>query len=160
MIDPELKKAILKYFYDRYFQTSPYIGIFYSQIDTIVSGNKNDIEKAIHSLMLENNIEDRDGFYHITAPGIDVYEATLSQSISRKRKEPRAIILELLKESYDKDIHRYVDKGAFLDKLGDINTSELFPHMEYLKKKELIELDVYSDNFTARLSAVGYQLFE
>ena len=159
MIDPEMKKAVLKYFYDRYFQISPYLGIFYSQIDDIVSGNRNDIEKTIHSLMLENSIEDHDGFYRITANGIDVYEE-LYPSIIGKKIEQREIILQLLKESYDEDIHRSVVRSTILDKIKDIDKNELLAQMEYLNKKGLIELDVYSNNFTARLSATGYQFFE
>ena len=162
MFELTMKAEILEILYNVRFQSVAY-SVSRDYIFENVSGTKNDISKILEQLKIEDIIDgDEDyGSHAIEAHGMDVYE-TLPAPLACKRIEQRAIILKVLKESYDKDMHHYVDRGTIFDKLGDISSDELFAHMVYLQERGFIEFEPYNgiNSFDARLLPSGEQYFE
>lgn len=87
----------------------------------------------------------------ITVYGIDWVEDRRISSDVRIRKR----ILEILRESYEKDPHKYVMRGDIVQRTN-VPTKEILRNVWYLDKKGLIEAKwAFAGNFGARITSRG-----
>ena len=159
MIDLSLATEILGVLYEKYFQNH-IIGISSRETDRVVKGEKNEISKAIQLLENKYFIENDKGWYRITHNGIDRYEDTLPASSLIKRITERKIILQFLKEIYDKDTSLFAELPEILEKTKNDDSKELWGQMKYMVDKGLVHWQTHTNGFWVQLTVEGAQTFE
>lgn len=159
MVDQNLATRILGVLYNKWFENY-IVGIFPRNIVTCIEGDKNEILKAVQFLQNEYLIELDDLTYRITTIGIEKYETLLPPSIINKRVTQRRKILEMLKESYDKDVNQDIESTEIHSNLS-IDKNELLAQVEYMQSKDMIQTMMLSGgDFFIRLTGSGASIFE
>ena len=124
-----------------------------------VEGDENEISKAVKLLENEYLIVRDSLWYKITSSGIERYEQTLSPSAVNKRVTQRKLILEVLKELYDKNTEQDMEEKELSSKTRSDDRMELMGQVKFLDDNGLVHWQPFS-SFLVRLTAEGALHFE
>lgn len=121
-------------------------------------GDENEVNQAL-GLLENSGLIQRNSLNWgvITIYGIDVYEQNLPPSFISQKLEERRLILEALKEVYDRDVYEFVPSEVLLTKVQISDGHYLKAIIEYLGQKGLVDADMLvGTDFLVRLNAQGY----
>ena len=110
-----------------------------------LGGEENDISQSLE--ILESNAlaqKNRTGSYIITNYGIDIYEESLAPSVISRRKQGRRMILEILLELYNQDIHQWMSSEELMKRIGNNDLRYLLGVVFYLDQKGFVRLQKYA----------------
>jgi len=157
----EIAMKILELLYEQWFKD--YLnGISIYTLISKVAYSENEILQTLEAL--ENNYfvgKNQVGWYVITISGIDIYEENLPPSVVSKTITERKMILEILKEMYDKDIYQTMDDESLKSLIHIDDFRYLLGIIEYLNQKNLVVIDmVIGGAFRIRLSPTGFEALQ
>lgn len=158
----ELAYEILNLCYEQWFKDY-LIGISIQTFISKLSYPQNEILKTLEILQNRWIVEKDDiGGYIITVSGIDIYEENLLPSKVSKIIAERKIILDILKEEYDKDINRYTNRESLKSRIQIEDNGYLSGLVEYLNRKNPVKLEkrALGGKFLIKLSPVGFESFQ
>lgn len=154
----ELQTKVLGLLYDQWFKQW-FFGLSPETITSQLNVSGNDLSMVLEILESKYLIErDQMRRFKITISGVDTYEDVLPPSVVFRRVEQRRIVLETLRELYEKDTHAEMNNEELSAKATISDFFELEAVVRYLEYYGFVELHSYmGKDFHVRLTAKGLQ---